>query len=219
MLTRREDGREDTRWFLTTPSAGGARDEGKQKPCTGWRAGAGGTRVKGTEARWPPQAPGGARGGPTSAAGPLGTEKLARCAGNRPHGREEGRGAERGRRWGNPATPLPEGRGGAARGQRRGRSEGFQEALHPGREQPVPCIPLSLSSPGNWRRKEGYRWALGLFPAPLADMAADELSQTEPARVSRRSGGGDTSAFPPRLPLRTPPGWAARDRGAQSASG
>lgn len=196
---------------MTTQVPGGNRYEGKQKPCT---------RVKGTQARWKPQAPGGAPGGTTSAAGPLGREKLARCAGNRPHRREESGGAEKGRRWGNPATPHPEGRGGAAGGgQRRGRSEGFQEALHPGREQPVPCIPLSLSSPGNWRRKESYRWALGLFPAPLADMAADELSQTELARVSRRSGGGDTSAFPPRLPLRTPPGWAARDRGAQSASG
>jgi hypothetical protein len=39
-----------------------------------------------------------------------------------------------------------------------------------------PCIPRSLSSPGSPRPQEGYVRTPGLFPAPLADMAADELS-------------------------------------------
>lgn len=90
---------------------------------------------------------------------------------------EKNKGAERGRRWGNGATPHPKGRGGAAGGRRKGRSEGLQEALHPAVRWPVPCIPLSLSSPGNCKRKEGYCWAPGLSAALLADMAADDLSQ------------------------------------------
>lgn len=55
-----------------------------------------------------------------------------------------------------------------------GRSEGFQEAPHP--RAAGSLHPLSLTSPGNQRRKGVHRWAPGLLPAPLADMAADELS-------------------------------------------
>lgn len=59
----------------------------------------------------------------------------------------------------------------AQRREERGVPGGFAP-----REPPAPRIPLSLSSPGNQRRKGVHRWAPGLFPAPLADMAADELS-------------------------------------------
>lgn len=64
---------------------------------------------------------------------------------NRPQrleNRQENRGAGRGRRWGSRDTPHPKGRGGAAGGgQRRGRSEGFQEALHPRRDLAGPLHP------------------------------------------------------------------------------
>ncbi|KAJ8776339.1 hypothetical protein J1605_015637 [Eschrichtius robustus] len=113
-----------------------------------------------------------------------------------------------------------EGRGGAAGGrQRRGSNEGVPKGFTLVASRPASCVPLFLSSPGNRRRKEGYRRAPDPLPAPLADMAADQLSQSllgsPAARVEETP-----LAFPPRLPLRTPPGWlagwwpAARDRGA-----
>ncbi|CAI9179322.1 unnamed protein product [Rangifer tarandus platyrhynchus] len=82
------------------------------------------------------------------------------------------------------------------------------------------ALPASRSSrlPGNRRRKEGYRRAPNLFPAPLADMAADELSQ----RLLRSPAGRVEEtplAFPPRLLLRTPPGRRAGGRPAASDRG
>lgn len=60
-------------------------------------------------------------------------------------------------------------------------------------------------------RKQGYRRAPGLSPASLADMAADELSQSllrsPAARVEEAP-----LVFPPRLPLHTPPGGRAGGR-------
>lgn len=82
---------------------------------------------------------------------------------------------------------------------------GFPKAFPSAASRPVSCISLFLSLPGNRRRKEGYRRAPNLFPAPLADMAADELSQ----RLLRSPAGRVEEtplAFPPRLLLRTPPG-------------
>lgn len=99
---------------------------------------------------------------------------------NRPQrleNREENRRAESGRRWGNRDTPHPESGGGAAGGQRRGWSEGFQEILHPSREPAGPLHPALPLLTWQLESKESYRWAPGLFPAPLDDMAADELSQ------------------------------------------
>lgn len=72
----------------------------------------------------------------------------------------------------------------------------------------MPSIPRFLSSPGNQGRNERYRWAPGLTPAPLADMAADELSQSLSRSPAARVAETPL-AFPPRLPLRTPPGWPA----------
>lgn len=91
--------------------------------------------------------------------------------------REENRRTERGRRWGNRDTPHPESGGGAAGGQRRGRSEGFQEVLHPSREPAGPLHPALSLLTWELEAKESYCWAPGLFPAPFDDMAADELSQ------------------------------------------
>lgn len=68
------------------------------------------------------------------------------------------------------AQPEEDSAGGGARGSK--------TLCTPAASRQVPCIPLFLSSPGNCRRKEGYRWAPRLFPAPLADMAADELSRS-----------------------------------------
>lgn len=84
-------------------------------------------------------------------------------------------GSREGAEGGDGATPHPEGKGGAARGAQRREERGVPGGFAP-REPPAPRIPLSLSSPGNQRRKGVHRWAPGLFPAPLADMAADELS-------------------------------------------
>lgn len=67
---------------------------------------------------------------------------------------------------------------------------------------------------GNQRRKGVHRWAPGLFPAPLADMAADELSQSLLGSPAARVEETPLPSRPASLSLRTPPGWAARDRGA-----
>lgn len=94
----------------------------------------------------------------------------------RPHRREENRGAGRGRRGGERGYTSPGGQGrrsprstapGGARGSRRLCTPRAAGALHPAR----PLLTWELEA------KAGvYRWAPGLFPAPLADMAADELS-------------------------------------------
>lgn len=139
----------------------------------GWRAGA--AAADGEEQAPAAQAPGDP-GGATSAAGPLGREKLARCAGaDRTGARKTGEqgggggGGERGytspggqgRR--SPRSTAP----GGARGSRRLCTPRAAGALHPAR----PLLTWELEA------KAGvYRWAPGLFPAPLADMAADELS-------------------------------------------
>lgn len=89
-----------------------------------------------------------------------------------------------------------------APGKERG---GVPMAFPSAASRPVSCISLFLSLPRNRRRKEGYRRAPNLFPAPLADMAADELSQ----RLLRSPAGRVEEtplAFPPRLLVLTPPG-------------
>lgn len=87
-------------------------------------------------------------------------------------------------------------------GQRPGRSERRSPAPRPRRPGGSPAARL-LSSPGHPRQREGYRRAPpGLFPAPRADMAADELSHSwlrAPAAPEARTPPG----FPPRL-LRAP---------------
>lgn len=131
-------------------------------------------------------------------------EKLARRATTAyPQKSGENRRAERGRMRGDPLQ-LPG-------GQRPGRSQRLSPAR---RQSPAGRSPAAwlLVSPGHPRHRKGYRRAPSLFPARLADMAADELSHRRlgsPAALEDQT----PLAFPPRLPLRTPPGWPP-DRGA-----
>lgn len=95
-------------------------------------------------------------------------------------------------------------------GQRPGRSQRLSPARRPLPAGGSPAT-LLLVLPGHPRQHKGYRRAPGLFPAPLADMAADELSHSRlgsPAALEDRT----PLAFPPRLPLRTPPAAAAGPR-------
>ncbi|KAL0608757.1 hypothetical protein AAY473_021040 [Plecturocebus cupreus] len=89
-----------------------------------------------------------------------------------------------------------------------GGARGFGKAFHPRRQPAGPLHPALPLLTWESEANGGYRWAPGLFPAPLADMAADVLS-----RSSLRSPVAPVQktplAFPPRLPLRTP-----RDRPA-----
>ena len=126
----------------------------------------------------------------------------------RPRRREKKRKTGERRRGGGEGTGLHRTRGAeAALPEEDSAGEGTRgvpKAFPSAASRPVSCISLFLSLPGNRRRKEGYRRAPNLFPAPLADMAADELSQ----RLLRSPAGRVEEtplAFPPRL-LLNPPG-------------
>lgn len=146
----------------------------------------------------------------------LGREKWARCARRDEGGERKERKTGERRRGGGESTALHRTRRAEAapppgEDSTGGGASGFPKAFPRAASWPAPCVPLVLSSPGNGRRKEGYHRAPGLFPAPLADMAADELSQSLLGSPAVRVEGTPL-AFPPRLSLRTPPGGRAGGR-------
>lgn len=158
---------------LDNPRAGG-RGAGRQgKPCPGGGQGPRQQmgrnrrpqrRLRGTreEPRLPPVPSGGrnwrdAQGQTAPARGKQGSREGAEGGGERGYTSPGGQGRR------SPRSTAP----GGARGSRRLCTPRAAGALHPAR----PLLTWELEA------KAGvYRWAPGLFPAPLADMAADELS-------------------------------------------
>lgn len=157
MLAQKEEWRGDTRRFLTAKVWGEKQVRWKTAIIhQGGEPGLWAAGQKGIEAQWKPQAPRGAGRGTTSAAGALEREKLARCAGTDHRGwrTERKTGERRGGGGGGTgihltqraeAAQLEDSAGGGARGSNR--------FCTPAASRPVPCIRLSLFSPGNWRRR------------------------------------------------------------------
>lgn len=97
-----------------------------------------------------------------------------------------------------------------AGGQRPGRNVRLSPAPRPPRAGRYPAARL-LVSPGHPRQRKDYRREPGLFPAPLADMAADELSHSwlwSPAALEAL----DTSSLPAPPPPARPSRLAAGPR-------